>query len=163
MSKSSGPDNITLRMLKSTAYSIAPSLTNLFNLSLATGIFPTDWKLARVVPVPKGDNLRVSTAGYRPISILPTVSKLLERHVSEIILGSISESSSISNCQWGFMHHRSSTSALISVVQDWLTALDEGNEVCVVFFDVQKAFDSVTHSPLLQKLADIGIDPYLLR
>ena len=104
MSKSSGPDNITPRMLKSSAYSIVPSLTNLFNLSLATGIFPTDWKLARVVPVPKGDNLRVSTAGYRPISILPTVSKLLERHVSEIILGSISESSSISNCQCMGLH-----------------------------------------------------------
>ena len=61
------------------------------------------------------------------------------------------------------MHHRSSTSALISVVQDWLTALKDGSEICVIFFDVQKAFDSVPHAPLLQKLADIGINSYLLR
>ena len=163
LSKSSGPDDITPRMLKSTAYSITPSLTQIYTFSLTSGIFPTDWKLARVVPVPKADNLRASVTGYCPISILPVVSKILESHVKEIILNSISGTNSISKHQWGFMHHRSSTSALISVVQDWLTALEDGNEICVIFFDVQKAFDSVPHAPLLQKLADIGINPYLLR
>lgn len=61
------------------------------------------------------------------------------------------------------MHHRSSTSALIAVLHDWLRALDEGHEICVVFFDVQKAFDLVPHIPLLQKLANINIDPYILK
>ena len=59
------------------------------------------------------------------------------------------------------MHHRSSTSALINVVHDWLGVLDNGHEICVVFFDVQKAFDSVPHIPLLQKLADIYINPHI--
>ena len=61
------------------------------------------------------------------------------------------------------MHHRSSTSALISVIHDWLFALDNGHEICVIFFDVQKAFDSVPHLPLLQKLEQLGINPYILR
>ena len=61
------------------------------------------------------------------------------------------------------MHHRSSTNALISVIHDWLRALDNGCEICVVFFDVQKAFDSVPHIPLLQKLANININPYILK
>ena len=59
-------------------------------------------------------------------------------------------------------HHRSSTSVLISVIYDWLTALEDGNKICVIFFDIQKSFDSVPCVPLLQNLADIGIDLYLL-
>ena len=163
VSKSSGPDDISPRMLKLAAFDIAPSLTKIFNLSLTTGVFPADWKLAHVVPIPKNECQKHSVTGYRPISILPTVSKLLERHVSDIILEHISTNSPISNHQWGFMHHRSSTGALISVVHDWLQALNDGHEICVIFFDVKKAFDSVPHIPLLQKLADLNIDPYILK
>ena len=61
------------------------------------------------------------------------------------------------------MHHRSSTSVLTAVIHDWLSAPDSGHEICVVFFNVRKAFDSVPHVPLLQKLIDIGLNPYLLR
>lgn len=61
------------------------------------------------------------------------------------------------------MHHRSSVSALITVIHDWLGALDSGDEVCVVFFDVKKAFDSVLHAPLLEKLSEIGLNPYIIR
>ena len=128
-------------MLKSSAYSVAPSLTRLLNNSLAEGKLPIDWKLARVVPVPKSDSQKDSVTGYRPISILPTISKLLEHHVCNIILDHIRGIYPISNHQWGFMHHRSSTSTLISVIHDWLSALDNGHEICAIFFDVQKAFD----------------------
>ena len=61
------------------------------------------------------------------------------------------------------MHHRSSTSVLISVIHDWLSALDAGKEVCIVFFDIRKAFDSVPHAPLLQELQDIGLLPHILK
>ena len=85
--------------------------------------------------------------GYHPISILPAVSKLLERHVSDIITDHVCENFPISDHQWGFMHHRSSTSAHIAVLHDWLKAIDDGYEICIVFFNVQKAFDSVPQSP----------------
>ena len=99
-------------------------------------------------------------SGYKPISILPSVSNTLEHHVSKIILDHICETYPISDRQWGFMHHRSSTSALISVIYDWLSALDNGQEVCVVLFDIQKTFDSVT-SPT--STAKIGVNwPYIL-
>ena len=155
-SKSSGTDGISSMMLKSTAYSIASSLTKLFNTSLAEGTLPAEWKLARVVPVPKSDAQKKIASGYRPISILPVISKILEHHVSDIILDHICDAYPISDQQWGFMHHHSSTSALISVIHDWLYALDNGHEVCVVLFDVQKAFDSVPHLSLLEKLSQIG-------
>jgi len=61
------------------------------------------------------------------------------------------------------MSNRSTVSALIRVLDDWQSALDQGNEVCIVFFGVSKAFDTVPHLPLLQKLSEIGLDPYLIR
>ena len=149
-------------MLQLTAYSIASSLTNLFNRFLTTGTYPSEWKHARIVPVPKSDSPSTSVSGYRPISILPIVSKVLERHVKDID-EFLTEVYPISDYQWGFMHHRSSVSALIAVIHDWLNALDSGLEVCVVFFDVKKAFDSVPHAPLLEKLAEIGLNPYIIR
>ena len=113
--------------------------------------------------MPKNADLKNSVSGYRPISTLPTISKLLEQHVKNLILDHICNTYPVSDHQWGFMHHRSSISALISVVYDWLYALDSGLEVCVVFFDVQKAFDSVPHLPLLQKLEEIGISQFILK
>ena len=84
VTKSSGVDGISARMLKQTSASIVPSLTKLFNLSLRTRTFPDDWKHARVVPIPKCGDLSFPT-NYRPISILPVVSKLLEQHMYKLI------------------------------------------------------------------------------
>ena len=83
--------------------------------------------------------------------------------MKDIIDEFLAQSCPISDCQWGFMHHRSSVSALIAVFHDWLRALDSGHEVCVVFFDVKKAFDSVPHAPLLEKLSEIGLNPYIIK
>ena len=160
--KSTGCDGISPKMLKHTASSVAPLLSKLINLSISTGKFPKEWKLARVVPIPKGTN-RNLPAGYRPISILPVVTKIIERHVKDIILDHLASCAPISPRQWGFMTHRSSVSALIRVIDDWSHALDEGYEVCVIFFDIRKAFDQVPHQSLLQQLQHMNLDPYLLR
>jgi len=80
--KSNGPDGISARMLKAGASSIAPSVTKLFNLSIASACFPTMWKMANIVPVPKSNNHTSQLpSNYRPISLLPTLSKLLEHHI----------------------------------------------------------------------------------
>ena len=83
--KSSGPDDISARMLKGIATSVTPSLTRLFNLSLSSGCFPDAWKMARVVPVPKSTDMSVPP-NYRPISIPPIISKVLERVVYQYII-----------------------------------------------------------------------------
>ena len=79
-SKASGPDGISGKMLKSTAPSITPVLTKLFNLSMRTGIVPTAWKTSAVVPVPKG-TISAEPANYRPISLLSICDKILETRV----------------------------------------------------------------------------------
>ncbi len=159
--KSMGCDGISAKMLKNTAGSNSLPLTSIFNSSISTGCFPSAWKMARVVPIPKGgDPTRIST--YRPISILPIISKILEKHVKLLCEKHICDQAPISPRQWGFMTSRSTVSALIQVLYDWSRALDEGHEVCVVFFDVKKAFDTVPHVLLLEHLQTLNLNKYLL-
>ena len=132
-SKSTGSDGVPPRMLKCTA----PD-------SCITPV------LCRITPIPKGKDSSLPS-GYRPISVLPIVSK--ECHVKTIIEDYALENSHISKKQWGFISNCSTVSALIRVVDDWLCSLDQGYEVCVVFFDVSKAFDTVPHLTLLSKLS----------
>ena len=85
MSKSSGPEGISARMLKSVAQSIAPSVARLVNQSIQSGCFPVFWKLSNIVRIPKiGDSS--NPKNYRPISLLPILSKLLERHVQHLLM-----------------------------------------------------------------------------
>ena len=115
-------------MLKSTAVSITPSLTELYNMSISTGVYPSDWKVARIVPVPKGTDQSL-VSGYRPISILPVVSKLIEQHIKLLVEDHLQSNAPISSHQWGFISSRSSVSALIRVIDALSQALDQGFEV----------------------------------
>ena len=161
-SKSTGPDGISTKMLRGTVDAIVPSLTKLFNLSLTSGSIPEAWKLVRIVPVPKSTDMS-SPSNYRPISILSVVSKLLECHIHQSLSQHLSTNSPLSNRQWGFLPGRCTSSALLSVTHDWLQKLELGNEVCSVFFDLKKAFDSVPHHLLLQRLNEIDVNPFIVQ
>ena len=110
--KSTGADGISARMLKATALSISKSLSVLFNKSITTGKFPTHWKFARVVPIPK-PGCSTNPANYRPISI-PVLSKLLEKHIYNLLRIHLNTTSPLSQHQWGFTSGRSTTTALLS-------------------------------------------------
>ena len=112
-SKANGLDGISACMLKSTAYSIAPSITKLFNHSIACGKPPSNWKKSAIVPIPKVSRAR-NTSDFRPISLLPILSKVLERHLVFYINSHLSEHSPLANCQWGFQKGKSTVSALRS-------------------------------------------------
>jgi len=79
--QTTGPDGVSATMLKCTATSIAPSVTQLFNLSTQSGKVPTEWKQSLVVPITKSSDLS-SPNNYHPISLLSILSKLLERHIN---------------------------------------------------------------------------------
>ena len=160
--KSSGSDNISALMLKRCAVAIAPCITRLFNKSISTGTFPSAWKFARIVPIPKGGDRR-NPANYRPVSLLSILSKLLEKHITGLLQDHLSTYAPLSACQWGFTAGRSTTTALISFTHDIMEAVDKGHEVCSVFFDLSKAFDKVSHPVLIRKLADLSVSPVLIR
>ena len=140
----SGPDGISSQMLKHTACAIAPQLSTLFNLSLSSGIVPTDWKLSNVTPVYKaGDPKLVSK--YRPISLLSLPSKLLERFVHNKLLHNLLSNSLLFHTQFGFRPSSSTQEAIISATTDWHTMLDSKANVAAVFFDLSKAFPMLVY------------------
>ena len=116
--------------------------------------------MGRIVPIPKGKQNNKLT-NYRPISVLPIVSKLIERHMKAKLEEHLQTYAPISQQQWGFMSSR--YRSLIQVVDNWAQAPDQGYEICVIFFDIQKAFDTVPHLLLLEKLRALEVNPYLLR
>ena len=149
-------------MLKSTAHSIVSSVTTLFNMSIASGTVPSGWKTSAVVPIPKGSD-STNVSNYRPISLLSILSKLLERHIHGLMYKHLLLYHPIAIQQWGFQPCKSTVSALVDVTHQWSRHLDNGAEVCVVFFDLKKAFDSVPHRTLINKLSDIGFPPHLIQ
>ena len=160
--KASGPDGIAAKMLKSTAPVIAPSLTTLFNYSVKNGVVPDEWKNSNIVPIPKSSN-RALASNYRPISLLSTLSKILEKHFYNLIFTHVELFCPLSSNQWGFLPGRSAGSALLTVTDEWHQILEQNAEVGTVFFDLKKAFDTVPHRPLLNKLASMGLDSHILQ
>ena len=126
VSKSCGPDGISAQMLKHTAINIAPAVTSLFNLSLKKGETPRNWKESRVVPIPKVLPASKSPDNYRPISLLSILSKLLEKHICNLIVKHLHMNGVLSDRQWGFRAGRSILSALISTTMEWFTSLESG-------------------------------------
>ena len=159
ISKASGSDGISACMLKATSDSIAPSLSNLFNLSISKGHFPEQWKVARMVPIPKSAT-KHSPSGYRPISLLSLLSKLLEKPYHQIITDHLAEHHPLSDAQWGFQKGKSTLTALYNYTLccSWLVSIpwSQSRNMLCIFFDFQKAFDMVPrHRRLMENLKQL--------
>ena len=152
--KAPGPDGIPTSVLKDCSEELIPNLTNLFNASLTEGLVPQEWKEANVVPVLKeGDPTNPSN--YRPISLLPVISKLLERCIYDKIITYLRPK--ITSMQHGFLTSSSTTTQLLTFFNNINDILDHKHQCDVIYFDISKAFDSVPHPPLLAKLKSMGI------
>ena len=158
--KATGSDEIPARLLKETASIITPSICKLFNKSLQQGTVPQDWKLANVVPVyKKGD--KEYTENYRPISLLPIISKVLERYIFMNIRQHFS--GIIYDHQHGFLQGKSCVTNLLEALDYIGACLDKGGQVDMVYLDMSKAFDRINHKRLTSKLANSGIGGNLLK
>ena len=160
-SKGSGNDNISSYFLKISLPFITKSLCCIFNKSILKCVFPAQWKIARVTPIFKeGD--KNAKSNYRPISVLPVISRLFEKLVYNQLYEYMSTNGLIASCQSGFRAHHSTTTALLKCTDDWLNGIDAGKYAGVVFVDLKKAFDTVDHGILLQKLAHYGVQGHEL-
>ena len=160
-SKASGPDSIPVTVLRHCAPELSAILSKMFNLSLKTCTFPTCWKQAVVVPVPKKGDL-TSAANYRPISLLSVVGKIFERILNEQIWKHLETHKLLSDVQFGFRHQRSSADLLALLTEHISKVLDQRGESRSVALDISKAFDRVWHAGLLHKLSSYGIDEKFL-
>ena len=160
VSKATGSDEIPARLLRETAEVITPSLCHLFNKSLSTGSIPREWKLANIVPVYKKGE-REYTENYRPISLLPITSKVLDRcvlnNVKDWLYGLVNE------CQHGFLIGKSCVTNLIEALDYIGSVLDKGGQIDTIYLDMSKAFDKVDHGLLITKLRGMGISGSFLQ
>ena len=151
VNKSIGLDNTGPKILKLSANILTPSLTFIVNKSIISGEFPSSWKESKVKPLFKsGANDDVNN--YQPISILPTISKLIEKWEDSQFSAYLNNFDLLHKSQSGFRPKYSAESALTHIVDSWLTAVNVGKLIGCVLVDFRKAFDLVDHKILLRKL-----------
>lgn len=141
-----GCDNIHPRFIKILLPLILPYITHLFNTIITKSYFPTKWKFAKIIPIPK------SNTGFRPIAILPFLSKVLEKLLYAQMSNYISDKSLLTDKQSGFRPKHSCITALVQVSEDLRRELDDGKVIFLVLLDHSNAFDTVDHKLLCMKL-----------
>ena len=159
--KAQGPDGIHGRILKKCAATLAYPLSKLFKLSYFSGAIPDDWKLANVVPIHKKGS-KNNIENYRPISLTSIVMKQFEKIVRQKLMEKCE--SLINPNQHGFLPKKSCTTQLVTFTDSLALSLNSNYRVDTIYFDFMKAFDSVNHDLLLQKLKQsFKVDGILLR
>ena len=152
-----GHDEISSRLLKAAAPSILTNLKDLINLSYETHIFPDSLKKATVKTLHKKGDYN-NPAQYRPISILTTISKIFGRSATEQIMEFYKKTNKLSTKQHAYRPQHSTTTCLFELTEAALKYIDEGYLVGIAALDLSKAFDSLAHNLILQKLLDMGLD-----
>lgn len=145
-SKSIGLDGMNPIFIKAILPQVLPFITHIFNTILTTSIYPDLWKWAKVIPLPK------SNREYRPISVLPFLSKVFEKIMSKQMNEHISNNNLLSSKQSGFRSKRGCITTLIDVSEDLRYIVDNGDIAFLTLLDHSKAFDSVDHEILIKKL-----------
>ena len=148
INKLQGPNGIPTRILLMLKHDIAPILADLFNISFSSGVFPSILRIAKVIPVHK-KHFRLDCNNYRPISILSNLDKILEKLIINKLIYPL---------QFGFRKSYSTSSlALLSLTENIKQEIDDRKFGCGIFIDFQKAFDTVDHNILINKLQHYGI------
>ena len=155
--KATGLDNIPCKLLKIATDVVGPSLRCIFNQSLLTGIYPSDWKLAKVTPIFKNGS-KSDLNNYRPISVIPAVAKIFDQLYNYLNVNDL-----LTSCQSGFRSLHSTLTALLETSNNWCVNVDKGLLNGVIFIDLKKAFDTIDHEIILQKLAKYGVDQDALK
>ena len=156
VNKSAGPDGITNRLLKSCKDALIKPLTIIFRKSMETGIVPSAWKEANVSPLFK-KGIKTNPLNYRPVSLTSVVGKVFETLIRDVLVKHASENAIINIQQHGFMKKKSTLTNLLEYLEALTKANDQHIPVDVNYLDCRKAFDTVPHLRLIEKLRTLGV------
>ena len=149
-------------MLKDGKDIIAPLLTKIVNLGYELNKFPEQMKKANVKPIHK-KNCQNDPANYRPISILPVLSKVFERSAVDQLVKYLEQNNLLSGCQHAYRKGHSTVTCLAETTNTIYKCLDDGHIAGMAIMDLSKAFDSICHKLLLNKLSKIGLHGNIVR
>ena len=154
--KATGPDEISARYLKTTAEEIGLAVKTIFQLSLDTGVVPTDWLLSNITPIfKKGD--RSLASNYRSVNLTSVTSKIFEHILKSNVMKHLDKYNILCANQHGFRRNHSCETQLINTIHEIASLVDQRHQVDMIIMDFAKAFDKVPHQRLLLKLARYGI------
>ena len=154
--KSPGYDDISVKFLQAAKNLIAKPLMLIFNKAITTGQYPDALKIAKVIPLfKKGENTVISN--YRPISLLSLLNKIFEKLLYRRLYKFLVKHNVLYKYQFGFRKGYSTSMALIEIINNIKSAIDNNKFVCGIFLDLTKAFDTVNHQILLDKLHHYGV------
>ena len=148
--------DISMSLLKKVISKIVKPFAHICNVSFQTGVFPNKMKIAKVIPLYKSGEKNIFT-NYRPISLLPQFSKILEKLYNNRLDKFLNKCNILSPSQYGFRSSMSTTEALLDLVEEITTSLEQNKYTIGVFIDLKKAFDTVDHDVLCKKLHFYGL------
>ena len=149
-------NNIPIPVLKIVSDIISPVISYIINKSIETSSFPDELKIARITPIFKSGD-RENVSNYRPISVLPILSKIFEKFAYIQLYNYLEDHKILYQNQYGFRNKKSTNQAIINHLQYLYDNLDSGHIIFSIFLDFRKAFDCVDHKILLSKLNYYGI------
>ena len=154
--KSRGADNISNQLLKTIKQELCKPLTIIINQMIETGVYTEKFKISKITPIYK-KNERTNIANYRPISLLPTLSKIFERVIHTQLYTYFDENKLLSEQQYGFREKHSTELAAVKLVDYINHEMDIGNTPEAIFIDLSKAFDTLNFDILIHKLQFYGL------